>query len=166
MRGLQLCIEYFCAAGVPYKIFAPRGFAREPSSRFGRRSFFDTHFRHTRLATSSLRAQIDEHGELAPLARAGVLFATPGGLDDHFLIQHADNHGSFIVSNDRFADHARDRGYEQRWLDFHRVPFMFDPSFAPDPDALVRMRAARDGTVPPELGPSRARVTQTGRRPF
>ena len=63
------------------------------------------------------RGWIDDHPEVRELQRAQVLFATPGGLDDHFLIQHADNHGSFIVSNDRFLDHVRDRGYSGAWLD-------------------------------------------------
>ena len=88
------------------------------------------------------RGWIDDHPEVAELQRASLLFATPGGRDDHFLIQHADVHGSFVVSYDRFLDHVRDRGYDGRWLDYHRVPFMFDPSFAPDPDALLN-RAAR-----------------------
>ncbi|KAJ1462225.1 Zc3h12a-like ribonuclease NYN domain-containing protein [Pelagophyceae sp. CCMP2097] len=104
------------------------------------------------------RGFVDDHAELEALLRAGVLFATPGGLDDNFMIAHADNHGSFVVSNDRFLDHARDRGYDQRWLDWHRVAFMFDPSFAPDPDALERMRAAHDGNVPAFAAPRRARL--------
>ena len=54
------------------------------------------------------RGWVDDHPEVAELQRAQVLFATPGGLDDRFMIQHADNHGSFIVSNDRFLDHVRD----------------------------------------------------------
>lgn len=70
------------------------------------------------------RGFMDEYDELGELEQAGVLFATPGGLDDNFMISHADNHGSFIVSNDRFHDHATQRGYDQRWLDYHRVPFM------------------------------------------
>ncbi len=63
-------------------------------------------------------------------------------------MRHAEAHGSFVVSNDRFLDHARDRGYAQRWLDYRRVPFMFDPSFAPDPDAVARIRIAADGRAP------------------
>ncbi|KAH8092798.1 Zc3h12a-like ribonuclease NYN domain containing protein [Aureococcus anophagefferens] len=68
------------------------------------------------------RGWIDDHPEVAELQRASLLFATPGGRDDHFLIQHADVHGSFVVSNDRFLDHVRDRGYDGRWLDYHRAP--------------------------------------------
>ena len=104
------------------------------------------------------RGWIDDHPEVAELQRASLLFATPGGRDDHFLIQHADVHGSFVVSNDRFLDHVRDRGYDGRWLDYHRVPFMFDPSFAPDPDALLRMRAFHDGTAPDFALATRARA--------
>ena len=126
LRGLSLAIDFFTAAGIAFKVFAPRGW-------------------------------VDDHPELEGLRRASVLFATPGGRDDAFMLAHADNHGSFIVSNDRFLDHVADRGYDKRWLDFHRVPFMFDPSFAPDPDALERMRAVHAGAAPPYAAPKRAR---------
>ena len=94
------------------------------------------------------RGWVDDHPETEPLQRSKLLFATPGGADDRFLLRHAEAHGSFVVSNDRFLDHARDRGYAQRWLDYRRVPFMFDPSFAPDPDAVARIRIAADGRAP------------------
>ena len=94
------------------------------------------------------RGWVDDHPETEPLQRSKLLFATPGGADDRFLLRHAEAHGSFVVSNDRFMDHARDRGYAQRWLDYRRVPFMFDPSFAPDPDAVARIRIAADGRAP------------------
>jgi len=94
------------------------------------------------------RGWVDDHRETEPLQRSKLLFATPGGADDRFLLRHAEAHGSFVVSNDRFFDHARDRGYAQKWLDYRRVPFMFDPSFAPDPDAVARVRLAAEGRAP------------------
>lgn len=93
---------------------------------------------------------VEDH-ELVALRRAGLLFVTPGGLDDQFMLGHADEHGSFIVSNDQFRDHVRDRGYMADWLDFHRVPFMFDPKFVPATDALDRMRAVSNGKAPPPV---------------
>lgn len=93
---------------------------------------------------------VEDHN-LVELRRMGLLFVTPGGLDDQFMLGHADEHGSFIVSNDQFRDHVRDRGYMADWLDFHRVPFMFDPNFVPATDALDRMRAVSHGKVPPHV---------------
>lgn len=123
LTGLAMAVEYFKQRHVTAKVFAPRGFV-------------DGH-----------RPDIDE------LEREGLLYCTPGGLDDHFLLQTADEDGLFFVSNDRFLDHARDRGYDQRWIDFHRIPFMFNPTFAPEPDAMVRMTQGPTGAY----GPGRAR---------
>ncbi|KAJ8614042.1 hypothetical protein CTAYLR_005831 [Chrysophaeum taylorii] len=129
VQGLWLAVEYFSVRDVGgFKVFLPRG-------------FFEDH------------AQ-----DLEDLERAGVLFVTPGGLDDNFMISHADQHGAFIVSNDRFVDHSRDRGYDQAWLDYHRIPFMFDPTFAPDPDALLRIDEVARGKAPDAVAPRRARI--------
>mmetsp|Transcript_11410 Transcript_11410/g.46247 ORF Transcript_11410/g.46247 Transcript_11410/m.46247 type:complete len:367 (-) Transcript_11410:124-1224(-) len=127
IAGLGAAVAWLRREGVPFKIFAPRGFIAAHAA------------------------------ELAPLSREGVLFATPGGLDDHFLLAHADQHGSFVVSNDLFQDHVRDRGYDAGWLAYHRVPFMFDPDFAPAPDAVVRMREYARGAADPSVGPGLAR---------
>lgn len=123
LEGLELCVAFCRSAGLPFKIFVPRGF-------------------------------LDAYPELEQL---GLCFPTPGGLDDSFMIGHADLHGSFIISNDRFQDHAAQRGYDQKWLDYHRVPFMFDPNFAPDPDAIMRMKAP----VPEWAGRGKARIVTT-----
>jgi hypothetical protein len=61
------------------------------------------------------------HGEpLKELQRQELLFATPGGLDDDFMLAHANRWGSWVVSNDRFLDHVREKGYRPDWLNHHR----------------------------------------------
>ena len=55
------------------------------------------------------------------LQREEVLFSTPGGVDDDFMLAYANNTwGCWIVSNDRFADHVRDKGYRADWVEYHR----------------------------------------------
>ena len=127
LEALRMVLVYFRERQVEATIFAPRGFVD------------------------------GQRPEIEVFEEAGLLFVTPGGLDDNFFLQHADERGSFIVSNDRFLDHVRDRGYSQAWLDFHRIPFMFKPEFSPEPDAIVRMQKYHLGGTDPKYGPRRAR---------
>jgi len=56
------------------------------------------------------RAWCDSAAGLRALVASGMLFSAPGGLDDDFMLDYADRHGAFICSNDRFRDHADQRG--------------------------------------------------------
>ena len=82
------------------------------------------------------RGWIDAQPRLIQLRNAGLLFATPGGLDDKFMLQAADERGAFLVSNDRFLDHME---FSQEWVRFHRVPFMYEPQFCAERGALERI---------------------------
>mmetsp|Transcript_24366 Transcript_24366/g.53174 ORF Transcript_24366/g.53174 Transcript_24366/m.53174 type:complete len:107 (-) Transcript_24366:5-325(-) len=72
VEALRFCFEYFHSSGVCAKAFAAKGF-------------------------------IESHGEpLREMQRQELLFATPGGLDDDFMLAHANRWGSWVISNDRF----------------------------------------------------------------
>ena len=90
-----------------------------------------------------------------------ILFATPGGLDDKFMLQTADEQGAFLVSNDRYLDHSE---FSQEWVAFHRVPFMHAPNFVAERDALDRIASYERGQSHPMFDAGRARLPQLQQR--
>ncbi|KAK3250578.1 hypothetical protein CYMTET_40047 [Cymbomonas tetramitiformis] len=127
--GLRQCLDYWHTSGVPTKVFAPFAFVSHDA----------------------------EDGFLRALQAAEVLFTTPGGLDDDFMLSHADKYGSFIVSNDRFLDHSTKHHFDPGWLAYHRIGFMWDPAFAPDPNGVERLRQHYLGLTPPPFAAGRLR---------
>jgi len=127
IEGLWISCEYFERSGIPFKAFAARGF-------------------------------IEAHGEpFRDLQRRQLLFATPGGVDDDFMLAHANRWGSWVISNDRFLDHVREKGYRSDWIDYHRSGFMWDPNFELEPNAQQRMlQYHRTGIFSPSMQPGLA----------
>ena len=90
-----------------------------------------------------------------------LLFATPGGLDDKFMLQTAEEQGAFLVSNDRYLDHSE---FSQEWVTFHRIPFMHAPNFVAERDALDRIASYERDQSHPMFDAGRARLPQLQHR--
>jgi hypothetical protein len=49
--------------------------------------------------------------------------------------------------------------YDAAWVAFHRVPYMWEPEFAADPNALARVASYQAGTAEPRFAPLCARLS-------
>jgi len=49
--------------------------------------------------------------------------------------------------------------YDASWVAFHRVPYMWEPEFAADPNALARVASYQAGAAEPRFGPLHAQGT-------
>lgn len=92
--------------------------------------------------------------DVASLFRSGVLFTSPKSEhDDHYIIEYAKGATRrgpcVVVSNDKFRDHVAEGLASQRWMDQHRMGYMFvGKQFVPNAVALDAFtRRTRESSV-------------------
>jgi hypothetical protein len=65
----------------------------------------------------------------------------------------------FAISNHAIPWHRLRTRYDAAWVAFHRVPYMWEPEFAADPNGLARVAAYQAGAAQPCFAPLRARAS-------
>jgi len=117
-QGIKLAVDFFDSQGYKVRAFFPQN--------------------------TELKAPENERNVLAGLRGRQVLVYTPSGAhDDRFIIEYAKKHDGYILSNDRYRDHVRERlGEDQEkgreldeWLRWHRISFCWvDNELLPNPE--------------------------------
>jgi hypothetical protein len=69
------------------------------------------------------------------------------------------NPRQFVISNHAIPWHRLRTRYDAAWVAFHRVPYMWEPEFAADPNGLARVAAYQAGAAQPCFAPLRARAS-------
>jgi hypothetical protein len=85
--------------------------------------------------------EANDLAQLEALHARGVLFAAPSKeLDDLYVIDYAHRTDGWLVSNDQYRDHQRQRNLSPEWIEQRRIGFMFvRGAFIPSPDGIQRL---------------------------
>ncbi|GBG25210.1 NEDD4-binding protein 1 [Hondaea fermentalgiana] len=125
VSGLVVCLEFFKSYGVSPVAICP------------------TWWTHTKdqgiWGNPDWEAQ--DFARLQALQQEGTLFASPSGEhDDLYILDYCFRTDGFLVSNDKYRDHRRERNLDPDWIEARRIGFMFvRDSFLPNPDHIMRL---------------------------
>mmetsp|Transcript_21440 Transcript_21440/g.38518 ORF Transcript_21440/g.38518 Transcript_21440/m.38518 type:complete len:402 (+) Transcript_21440:550-1755(+) len=125
VSGMILCIEFFRSYGVTPVAICPTWWLRtKDQGIWGSTAWEEQDFRR-----------------LMALQEEGLLFASPSGEhDDLYIIDYCYRTDGFLVSNDKYRDHRRERNLDPDWIDARRIGFMFvRDTFLPNPDHIIRL---------------------------